>query len=58
MNRVTAYAKLHGKPVSAEVAAEALEDLVTPGPTTREPPVILNAVVRHFGVSVDDLQGK
>jgi chromosomal replication initiator protein len=58
LNRVTAYAMLHGKPVSAEVAAEALEDLVTPGSATREPPVILDAVARHFGVSVDDLRGK
>jgi chromosomal replication initiator protein len=59
LNRVTAYAMLHGKPVSIEVAAEALEDLVVAATTTsREPPVILDAVARHFGVSVDDLRGK
>jgi chromosomal replication initiator protein len=58
LNRVTAYAMLHGRAVTADVAAEALEDLVTTAPVTREPPVILAAVARHFGVSVEDLQGR
>jgi chromosomal replication initiator protein len=58
LNRVTAYAMLHGRPVTAELAAEALEDLVAPAPATREPPVILEAVARHFGVTVDAIRGK
>ena len=58
LNRITAYAMLHGKPVTVEIAAAALEDLVTPGTTTREPPVILDAVARYFGVSVDEIRGK
>jgi chromosomal replication initiator protein len=58
LNRVTAYAMLHGRPVTAELAAEALEDLVAPTAANREPPVILAAVARHFGVSLDDLRGK
>jgi chromosomal replication initiator protein len=58
LNRVTAYAMLHGRPVTAEVAAEALEDLVTPARANREPPDILAAVARHFGVSVEEIRGK
>jgi chromosomal replication initiator protein len=58
LNRVTAYAMLHGRAVTADVAAEALEDLVTSTPVKRDPPDILAAVARHFGVSVEELQGK
>jgi len=58
LNRVTAYAMLHGQAVTVDVAAAALEDLVTTAPTTREPPVILEAVARHFGVSVEELRSK
>jgi chromosomal replication initiator protein len=49
---------LHGRPVTAELAAEALEDLVTPERANREPPDILAAVARHYGVSVDEIRGK
>ncbi len=58
LNRITAYAMLHGRPVTVEVAAEALEDLVKPAVVQREPPVILDAVARHFGVSIEELRGK
>jgi chromosomal replication initiator protein len=58
LNRITAYAMLHGRPVTVEVAAEALSDLVAPAPVTREPPMILEAVARHYGVTVDDLRSK
>jgi chromosomal replication initiator protein len=58
LNRISAYAMLHGRPVTVELAAEALADLVAPAPATREPPAILSAVAQHFGVSLDDLRGK
>jgi chromosomal replication initiator protein len=58
LNRITAYAMLHGRPVSVELAAEALADLVKPAPITREPPMILDAVAKHFGVTLDELRGK
>jgi chromosomal replication initiator protein len=58
LNRVTAYAMLHGRPVTVELASEALADLVAPPAVTREPPAVLEAVARHFGVTVDDLRGK
>jgi chromosomal replication initiator protein len=58
LNRITAYAMLHGRAVSLDLAAEALADLVTPAPATREPPMILDAVARHFGVTLEELRGK
>ena len=58
LNRISAYAMLHGRPVSTELAAEALADLMAPTKGTQDPEAILNAVARHFGVSLDDLRGK
>jgi chromosomal replication initiator protein len=58
LNRITAYAMLHGRPVTVDLAAEALADLVAPAVVHHEPPVILDAVARHFGVSVDEMRGK
>jgi chromosomal replication initiator protein len=49
---------LHGRPVSVELASEALSDLVSPSMSVREPATILDAVARHFGVSVEALRGK
>ncbi|MCC6175522.1 MAG: chromosomal replication initiator protein DnaA [Chloroflexi bacterium] len=58
LNRVTAYAMLHGKEVTTELALEALADLVDPVRVSREPDAIVDAVARHFGVTVEDLRGK
>jgi len=58
LNRVSAYAMLHGRPVTAELAAEALTDLVAPVKVAHDPDTILSAVARHFGVSLDELRGK
>ena len=58
LNRITAYAMLHGRPVTSELAAEALADLVEPAAMTREPATILDAVARYHGVTIDDLKGK
>jgi chromosomal replication initiator protein len=58
LNRITAFAMLHGRPVTVELAAEALSDLVTPTAASLEPSAILEGVARYFGVTVDDLKGK
>jgi len=58
LNRITAYAMLHGRPVTVDLASEALEDLIAAAPSTREPGAILDAVARHFGVGVEALRGK
>jgi len=43
-----------------ELAAQALHDLVAPGPSGRgaTPLAILTAVARYFGIKADDLKGK
>jgi chromosomal replication initiator protein len=60
LNRLFAYARHLQKPVTVELAAQALHDLVAPGPSGRgaTPLAILTAVARYFGVKADDLKGK
>jgi chromosomal replication initiator protein len=61
LNRLLAYARHLQQPVTVELAAQALRDLVTPG-TTRSggvaPAAILTAVSRYYGVKLDELKGK
>jgi chromosomal replication initiator protein len=47
-------------PVTVELAAKALHDLVAPGPSGRgaTPNAILLAVARFYGIKIDDLKGK
>jgi chromosomal replication initiator protein len=60
LNRLFAYARHLQKPVTVELAAQALHDLVAPGPSGRgaTPLAILTAVARYFGIKADDLKGK
>ncbi len=60
LNRLFAYARHMQKPVTVDLAAQALHDLVAPGPSGRgaTPVAILTAVARYFGVKADDLKGK
>jgi chromosomal replication initiator protein len=58
LNRVTAYATLHQRPLSVELAAAALADLVAPTRTTHKPDSILDAVARYYGVELAELRGK
>jgi chromosomal replication initiator protein len=60
LNRLFAYARHLQKPVTIELAAQALHDLVAPGPSGRgaTPLAILTAVARYFGIKADDLKGK
>ncbi|HLZ32185.1 MAG TPA: chromosomal replication initiator protein DnaA [Chloroflexota bacterium] len=60
LNRLFAYARHLQKPVTVELAAQALHDLVAPGPSGRgaTPLAILTAVARYFGINSDDLKGK
>ncbi len=60
LNRLLAYARHMQKPVTVDMAAQALRDLVAPGPTSHgaTPNAILLAVARFFGVRVDDLKGR
>jgi chromosomal replication initiator protein len=60
LNRLLAYARHLRQPVTVDLAAQALRDLVAPGPYGRAvtPNAILLAVARYYGVKVEDLKGK
>jgi chromosomal replication initiator protein len=60
LNRLLAHARHMQQPVTVELAARALHDLVSPGPSGRgaTPMSILTAVARYFGVKTDDLKGR
>lgn len=60
LNRLLAQARHMQQPVTVELAARALHDLVSPGPSGRgaTPIAIVTAVARYFGVRADDLKGK
>lgn len=57
LNRVMAYADSVGAPVTVEMAASVLRDLR--GPTARpSPALVIDAVCRAAGVSVEEVTGK
>jgi chromosomal replication initiator protein len=60
LNRLLAHARHMQQPVTVELAAQALRDLVAPGPSgrTTTPTSILFAIGRFFGVKVDDLKAR
>jgi chromosomal replication initiator protein len=60
LNRLLAHARHMQQPVTVELAARALRDLVAPGPSgrTATPTSILFAVARYYGVKADDLKAK
>ena len=60
LNRLLAHARHMQQPVTVELAARALHDLVAPGPSghTVTPASILLAVARYYGISADDLKGR
>ena len=58
LNRVMAYANLHQRELSVELAAQALQDLVAPPRTSHGPESILTAVARYYGVELAELRGR
>ena len=60
LNRLMAHARHMQQPVTMELAARALRDLVAPGPSgkTVTPSAILFAVGRYYGVNSDELKGR
>jgi chromosomal replication initiator protein len=60
LNRLLAHARHLQQPVTVELAAAALHDLVSPGPSGRGTTsgAVLTAVGRYFDVKLDDLKGK
>ena len=60
LNRLLAQARHMQQPVTVELAARALHDLVAPGPAGRAttPTAVVLAVARYYGVNADDLKGR
>jgi chromosomal replication initiator protein len=60
LNRLLAYSRHLRQPVTVDLAAQAMRDLMSPGPSSRgvTPNAILLAVARYFGVGVDELKSK
>ena len=58
LNRVTAYASLAGHPLTAELAKEALKDLLAKEDKPITPNEILKVVAAHYGIKVSDLKSK
>ncbi|MBP1464162.1 chromosomal replication initiator protein DnaA [Candidatus Chloroploca sp. M-50] len=59
LNRVAAYADLHGLPINVEVATLALADLLGTSRRRRiTPDMIIQAVSEHYGIDVRILQGR
>ncbi len=59
LNRVIAYARLHNAPVTLQMAMEALQHLLTDSkPRALRPMQVLEAVARHYNVTLDALRGK
>jgi chromosomal replication initiator protein len=60
LNRLLAHARHLKQPVTVDLAAQALHDLVAPGPSGRgaTPQALMTAVARYFEVDVEELRGK
>ncbi len=59
LNRVAAYAAMHGLPISVEVATQSLADLLGSARRKRiTPDMILQAVSEHYGVDMRALTGR
>ncbi len=60
LNRLLAHARHMQQPVTVELAARALHDLVAPGPSGLRvtPTAILLAVARFYGINSDELKGR
>jgi chromosomal replication initiator protein len=60
LNRLLAHARHLQQPVTVDLAARALRDLVAPGPSAHgaRPNAILLAVGRYYGVNADELKAR
>jgi chromosomal replication initiator protein len=56
--RVCSYSSLSGKPITIDLAHDALRDLVRPSQRKVSIETILRVAAEHFGVKVSDLTGK
>ena len=58
-NKVTAFAKINKQPITKELAAEALKDMISPDkPKMITPTIIIQVVAEHYGVKAEDITSK
>ncbi|MDQ3281685.1 MAG: chromosomal replication initiator protein DnaA [Acidobacteriota bacterium] len=58
LNKIAVYASLAGKPVTIDVAKEALKDVLSKEDKPITPSEILRVVAAHYGLKVSDLKQK
>lgn len=58
-NKVIYYSKINKKPVTMEMAEEALKDIIYPNaPKMVTPQIIIQVVADHFGIKAEDITSK
>jgi chromosomal replication initiator protein len=58
LNKVTAYASLAGRPVTVDLAKEALKDVLAKEERAVTPQEIMRVVAAHYGLKVSELKEK
>lgn len=58
-NKLIAFAKINNKPITMELAEEALKDMIYPDkPKLITPTIIIQVVAEHYGVNAQDITSK
>ena len=58
-NKLLAYARINNKPITMELAEEALKDMIYPDkPKIITPTIIIEVVAEHYGVNAQDITSK
>ncbi|MCR4813515.1 MAG: chromosomal replication initiator protein DnaA [Lachnospiraceae bacterium] len=58
-NKVVYYSKINKKPITLEMAEEALKDIIYPdAPKMVTPQIIIQVVADHFGIKAEDITSK
>jgi len=58
VNKIAGMARIYHRPVDMEIAREAIRDLGAPGTARISVDGIIRTVADHYGVKVNDIQGK
>ncbi len=58
-NKLIAYSRINSKPITMELAEEALKDMIYPDkPKMITPTIIIEVVAEHYGVNAQDITSK
>ncbi len=59
LTRVVAYSNFHNLPITVDLAAQCLKDILSPiKPKRIDIPLIMETVANYFGIRIDDLKSK